>query len=102
MGMLERFGRWMDHFFARKQTELQATKVVIGLGEALAAVKASVQELSERITFLEALSADKKTEEMTLKLRDELNGIKALMKFANGRPNQNPPQKLDGSEPWKR
>lgn len=104
MGIAERLGRWLDHFFALKQTEADAEKAYHSLLAEFDQLQKNQVELSDRVKFLEAMAADKKSDETILKMRDELNGLKALLKMAGPRSggNPGPDQKLDGSQPWKR
>ena len=100
MGLISRFGGWIDRLSEEKATyrqmcELHETHVkrmdlLFGRVEVLELQNSNLHDICN------------KAMQDNLKLRDELNAIKAMAKIRgteNPRPDQ---QKFDGSQPWKR
>lgn len=97
MGLISRFGNFLDRLFAPKAT----ISSVLELKEMH---DKSIISQDQRWIEISSSSFGKLQDDI-LKLRDELNAIKALYKIGGTqKPTATPPnqQKFDGSQPWKR
>lgn len=95
MGLISRFGNWIDYIAAPKALESSLDGInsrldVLEKSDVLATYDEKIQRLS---VALEKVFND------NLKLRDELNAIKALYKIGGTQP---PRQAFDGSKAWER
>lgn len=104
MGLISRFGNWLDRMLEPKATFAQMSDLAL-------ATDKDIKTLQNRLVAIESLEqtlfirAEKETEAV-LKLRDEMNAIRALLKIQSGKTindvSPRPSQRFDGSEPWKR
>ena len=94
MGLISRFGSFLDRIFAPKATAEQVSEMISKN------VIASQSVIQEKINNL-AEECNKNSENI-LKLRDELTAIKALYKIGGTKTESHITQKFDGSQPWKR
>lgn len=106
MGMLEKIGRYIDRVFIDKATLPEVDARLSGLAEA---THKDLEILQNRVDILERghasnLSRLNTIDENILKMRDELNSVKAFLRMGqkSGNNDLKPPQRFDGSEPWKR
>lgn len=110
MGWAERSGRWFDRLFMEKATSKELSERISGLGTAIHQDLEAVQErlLCVERSIQSILVRINTNDESILKIRDDINSVKAIMRIGGSRPQANlkstdlPPQTFDGSKPWMR
>lgn len=108
MGLISRFGAFLDRLFEPKVTRQELFDLRKLYDSRLDGYENSFggDQKVLHIFMQETMQAISKLTEDSLKLRDELNAIKALYKIGGTqKPNTQTPgsaQKFDGSQAWKR
>lgn len=101
MGLISRFGEWLDRLTEKKVTESEIDNYLQQINNRISLLYQDLNRLSTNI--VDPTPSIEKIREDHLKMRDELNAIKALMKIGGLRPpGPAMRQNFDGSEPWKR
>lgn len=107
MGIVRQALQWVDKAIAPKATQDDVlARFTLSQQEHVAVIKrldateSFTLELRNRI--IDLARETEKILDSNLKLRDELNAVKALLRIGGQKPPNPPGQKFDGSEAWKR
>src|SRR5579862_1187404 len=109
MGLIARFGKWLDNQTAPKMTAAEVLDLFGSLESRLNPISERLTELEARLSKINA-NQDVFYDQLTA-MKDDLTTIKAFMKFRGTKQVDDRLgnvqklgniQKFDGSQPWKR